>query len=90
MNRSIGMDIRVFERDARKATRRALPFSASDASTIPKIFFWFGQINHHTLNNIMVPSQAPIPIVAKASLPSSALTPSVNAPWSVYRGEAYK
>jgi hypothetical protein len=62
MKNSIGIDSMVLVRDARKATRRALFFSSSVAETMPRIFFWFGQISTHTLNSMMVPSQAPMPI----------------------------
>src|SRR3569833_980023 len=62
MKNSIGIDNMVVVRDARKATRRALFFSPSDAVTMPSIFFWFGQISTQTLNSMMVPSHAPIPI----------------------------
>ena len=56
-------------RDAMAATTLALAFSSSEADTIPRIFFWFGQISTQTLNNMMVPSQAPVPIMT-APLPS--------------------
>ena len=47
MNSNIGIDNKVLVRDAINATGRALAFSSSVASTIPKIFFWFGQISTH-------------------------------------------
>jgi len=60
---SIGMDINVFDRDAMNAMFLALATCSGVASTIPSTFLWFGQIYTHTLNTMMVPSHAPIPIV---------------------------
>jgi len=34
-------------------------FSSSLADTMPRIFFWLGQISTHTLNSMIVPSHAP-------------------------------
>jgi hypothetical protein len=62
MKKSIGRDNIVLVREARNAMRRALAFSGSVAGTMPRIFFWFGQISTQTLNSMMVPSQAPTPI----------------------------
>ena len=62
MKNNIGIDSMVLVREARNATRRALPFSSSVADTIPRIYFWLGQISTHTLKSMMVPSQAPTPI----------------------------
>src|SRR5207247_2209974 len=62
MKNSIGIDSAVFVREARKATRRALFFSSSVAATMPRIFFWLGQMSTHTLNSMMRPSQAPMPM----------------------------
>lgn len=58
-----GMDMSVFERDAMNAMFLAFATSSAVASTMPKTFFWFGQMSTQTLNNMIVPSQAPIPIV---------------------------
>ena len=30
---------------------------------MPRIFFWFGQMKTQTLNSMIVPSQAPIPMI---------------------------
>ena len=30
---------------------------------MPRIFFWFGQISTQTLNSMMVPSHAPMPMI---------------------------
>jgi hypothetical protein len=49
-------------RDAYRAALRAFAFSSSVAGLIPRIFFWFGQMMPHTFNNMMVPSQAPMPM----------------------------
>ena len=46
-----------------RATVFALAISSAPAWTIPRIFFWFGQMNTQTLNNMIVPSHAPIPII---------------------------
>ena len=62
MKNSIGMDSATFVREARKATRRALAFSSSVAGTMPRIFFWLGQISTQTLNSMMRPSHPPMPI----------------------------
>jgi hypothetical protein len=62
MKNSIGMDSAVLVREARNATRRALFFSSSVADTRPRIYFWFGQISTHTLNSMMMPSHAPMPM----------------------------
>jgi hypothetical protein len=48
MHMIIGMDSIVFVRDARKAVARALAFSSSVAATMPRTFFWFGQISTQT------------------------------------------
>ena len=50
---------------AHLAALRAAAFCSSVAATIPRIFFWFGQMIAHTLNNMMVPSQAPVPITRR-------------------------
>jgi len=62
MHISIGIDSTKLVREAMAATLRAPAFSSSVAGTMPKIFFWFGQMNTQTLNSMMVPSQAPMPI----------------------------
>jgi hypothetical protein len=49
-------------REASVAVLRALAFSSSVAGVMPSTFFWFGQISTQTLNSMMVPSQAPMPI----------------------------
>jgi hypothetical protein len=49
-------------REARNATRRALFFSSSVAGTMPRIFFWLGQMSAQTFTSMIVPSHAPIPI----------------------------
>ena len=46
-----GIDSIVFVREASKATLRARFFSSSVAETIPRTFFWFGQIRTQTLNS---------------------------------------
>lgn len=62
MHINIGIDSTKLMREAIKATLRALAFSSSVAGTMPNTFFWFGQMNTHTLNAMMVPNHAPIPI----------------------------
>src|SRR5574340_1541219 len=64
MKNSMGMESSVLVREARKATRRALFFCSSEAGVMPRIFFWVGQISAQTLNSMMVPSHAPMPISA--------------------------
>src|SRR6266404_1189127 len=61
MHMSMGRDRMKLMRDARPAVLRAAAFSSSVAGTSPRIFFWFGQMKTHTLNSMMVPSQAPTP-----------------------------
>ena len=63
MQASIGIDSTKLVREASMATLRALAFSSSVAATMPRIFFWLGQISTQTLNSMMVPSQAPMPMV---------------------------
>src|SRR5271167_630114 len=63
MHINMGMDSKKLIREAYKAILRDLAFSSSVAGTIPRIFFWLGQINPHTLNSMMVPSQAPMPMM---------------------------
>src|SRR5210317_2362003 len=75
----IGMDISVFEREARKAVFLALATSSALASTMPRTFFWFGQMSTHTLNNMIVPNHAPTPIVIPYWFTGSVLRPSMNA-----------
>ena len=75
-----GMDISVFKRDAMNATFLAFAISSAPASTSPKIFFWFGQIKTQTLKSMIVPSQAPMPIVRSyGGLGESANMPRANA-----------
>ena len=64
MQSSIGTDSTKFVREASIATLRALAFSSSLAGTMPRIFFWLGQIRPQTLNSMIVPSQAPMPITS--------------------------
>ena len=81
MHISIGIDKKVLVRDAIKATTLALAFCSSVASTIPRIFFWLGQINTHTLKSIMVPNHAPTPINAMLSVNvNAATTPEPSPP----------
>ena len=70
MHISMGMDSKKFMREAYRATLRAAAFCSSVAGTIPRIFFWLGQMSTQTLNNMMVPSHAPTPM---------ARTPGYNA-----------
>ncbi len=58
-----GIDSMVFVRDAIIATFLADAMRSALTSTMPSTFFWLGQIRTHTLNNMIVPSQAPTPIV---------------------------
>ncbi len=61
---SMGIDNAVLVRDAISATILAVPIWSALASTMPRIYFWFGQIRIQTLYNMMVPSHAPTPIVS--------------------------
>jgi hypothetical protein len=61
---TIGMDSSVFVREASNAVFFARAISSGEAFTRPSTFFWFGQISPHTLNSMIVPSHAPIPIVS--------------------------
>ena len=54
MHMSMGKDRMKLMRDALPAILRAAAFSSSVAGTSPRIFFWFGQMKTHTLNNMMV------------------------------------
>ena len=62
MHISMGMDSSVLVREAISATFFAAAISSALACFMPRIFFWFGQISTQTLNSMMVPSQAPMPI----------------------------
>src|SRR5690606_5626551 len=65
MHISIGIDSRKLVRDAYFATVRAFALAASSAGTMPRIFFWFGQISTQTLNSMIVPIHAPRPMTRK-------------------------
>src|SRR5712691_8783563 len=78
MHISMGMDSRKFVREAYRATLRAAAFCSSVAGTIPKIFFWLGQMSTQTLNNMMVPSQAPIPMMILESWTGFCSRPKVK------------
>ena len=58
------MDSTKLMREAIPAALRAAAFSASVAGTMPRIFFWFGQMMPQTLNSMMVPNQAPMPMMS--------------------------
>src|ERR1700694_3280013 len=90
MHMSMGKDRMKLMRDARPAILRAAAFSSSVAGTMPKIFFWFGQMNTQTLNNMIVPSQAPTPLVRKPDCNVNAFTtaPPLFAPYPVIRYRA--
>ena len=82
MHMSIGIESMVLVREARKATFLALAFSSSLACTSPSTFFWLGQISTHTLNSMMVPSQAPTPMTRMpGSLSVKAATKPEPSPW---------
>ena len=66
MQRSIGTDKTTLVLEAIAAVNLALAISSALASTIPRTFFWFGQIRIHTLNSIIVPIQAPKLIMGPA------------------------
>ena len=55
-------DAIVLVLDAINAFFAAAGFSSGVESTIPKTFFWFGQIINQTLKAIIKPSHIPIPI----------------------------
>ncbi len=80
MHISIGNDRMKLMRDALAAILRAAAFSSSVADTIPRIFFWFGQMKTQTLNNMMVPSQAPMPIVRTPGCNANALKMPLRLP----------
>ena len=52
-------------REAIAAVNLAFAISSALASTIPRTFFWFGQIRTQTLKSIIVPIQAPKLIMAQ-------------------------
>src|SRR5260370_19869055 len=85
MHMSMGMDSKKLVREAYRATLRAAAFCSSVAGTMPKIFFWLGQISTQTLNNMMVPSQAPIPMMILESITGFWSRPKVKVstkrPW---------
>ena len=82
MHMSIGIESMVLVREARKATFLALAFSSSLACTSPSTFFWLGQISTHTLNSMIVPSQAPTPMTRMpGSLRVKAATKPEPSPW---------
>ena len=96
MHMSMGMDKKVLVREVMAATTLALAFSASEASTMPNIFFWFGQISIQTLNSMMVPNQAPTPITTapllkvKASTKPTPMYSSATAPVSQVNNAAQR
>src|SRR5580700_9471369 len=63
MHMITGIDKMKLMREALPAVLRAAAFSSSVAGTMPRIFFWFGQIKTHTLNSMIVPSHAPMPMI---------------------------
>ena len=66
MQSSIGTDNTTLVREAIAAVNLAFAISSALASTIPRTFFWLCQIRTHTLNNIIVPIQAPKLIIGPA------------------------
>ena len=62
MHINIGIERMKLVREAYSAALRALAFSSSVAGTMPRIFFWFGQMMPQTFSSMMVPSQAPMPM----------------------------
>ena len=85
MKYSIGSESIRLKRDASNATRRALFFSSSVAGFMPRIFCWFGQMIAQTLNSMIVPSHAPMPMPAYPLASVNAVTkcaPSSAAPAS--------
>ena len=80
MDSNIGNDKRVFTLDVSIAVLTALGFSSGEHSTIPRAFFWFGQIINQTLKAIIKPNHIPIPIAV--FLPPPDPIPSVIAWWT--------
>src|SRR5690606_20967255 len=64
MHISIGIDRMKLMREALPAVARAAAFCSSVALTMPSTFFWFGQMRTQTLNSMIVPSHAPVPITS--------------------------
>ena len=52
----------VLIRDVMPARRAAAAFSSDEALTIPRTFFWLGQITNQTLKAMINASHMPIPI----------------------------
>src|SRR6267142_971022 len=74
MHMSMGIDSTKFTREAMPAALRARAFCSSVAATMPRIFFWFGQITPQTLSSMIVPSHAPMPITTNPEWNVKALT----------------
>ena len=64
----------VLMREAMPARFAAAAFSAASTVTMPRAFFWFGQMTNQTLAHMMVPSHAPRPIEVKGFCSVSACT----------------
>ena len=79
MHINMGIDRMKLIREAFAAILRAAAFSSSVAGTMPRIFFWLGQMKTHTFNNMMVPNHAPIPIERKPDCSVNAFT-AASAP----------
>src|SRR5258707_10035831 len=92
MHISMGIDSKKLIREAYRATLRAAAFCSSVAGTIPRIFFWLGQMSPQTLNSMMVPNQAPIPMMTLESATGVWSRPKVKVsmkrPWVWDRSQA--
>src|SRR5277367_3964211 len=78
MHISMGSDKMKLIRDALPAVLRAAAFCSSVAGTMPRIFFWFGQMNTQTLNNMIVPNHAPMPMIVVDGLDVPEAMPKVK------------
>ena len=59
---SMGIDNMVLKREVSIAKRAAAAFSSGSTVTIPRAFFWLGQMMNQTLNAISNAIHMPIPI----------------------------
>ncbi len=63
MHSSMASDSSVFTRENSIAVRAAFAFTSGSTCTMPRAFFWFGQITNQTLNHMMIASHMPTPMM---------------------------
>jgi hypothetical protein len=65
-SRASGIENMVLIRDVMPARRAAAAFSSDEALTIPRTFFWLGQITNQTLKAMINASQSHRPAVERS------------------------